>query len=177
MSLCKPTGASCRKGQVVYPGSLLHRDSVTIWKQSLITAGNKLLSWEGAICDALKAIKEYLAIPLSSKYDKLTSGREWLPKILPAFSNCLIWSKKRCHPSLWNVLLAFLLPALSQLSFLNEVTAVPWGFFLRNERKCLMQYHHASTSGSSTLFDQLYGGYLWLVGSFCFVFRLLRQKE
>lgn len=154
---------SLPQGQVVYPGSLLPRDSVTVWKQSLIIAGNKVLSWEGVICNALKAIKEYLAIPLSSKYDKLTRGRGWLSKILSAFSSCLIWSKRRFYPSLLNVLLASLIPTISQLlSFLNWGNSTSPGFFLRNEPKCLMQYRHASTSGSSTLFD--HRGYLWLVG-------------
>lgn len=81
-------------------------------------------------CDILKAIKEHLAIPLSSNYDMVTSGRDWLCKILSASSIYFSWSKKLFYPSLLNVLLTFLTPIHNSqlLSDINEATAVPWGF-------------------------------------------------
>lgn len=82
-------------------------------------------------CDVLRAIKEYLAIPLSSNYDMVTRGRDQLPKILPASSIYLSWSKKLFYPSLLHVLLSSLIPIHNSqlLSAINEATAVHWGIF------------------------------------------------
>lgn len=125
------TSAPCHSDRFCIQGATCSGILLPFQNKDCIIAGNKLLDLEGMTCDILKAIKEYLATPLSSNYDMVTSRRNWLPKILPASSIYLSWSKKLFYPSLLNVLLTSLILIHNSqlLSVINEATAVPWGIF------------------------------------------------